>query len=122
LEACLATVLNLKLHEVPTFSKQEGDWIINVNKWLGEKGLAIIIGPNLLNFLASDCKISNLEYLIIMKDRNSKYDDYAHICLGNDDKITFDPTPEEVIKQRSGPLEAFKYGFFINTSFNNINF
>ena len=87
--ACVASILELSLDEVPNFIEQD-DWYGAAQQWLEPFNLHLVSwsSPGV-----GDAK----GYMIIQVD--SFHGDWGHVVVGLDGRIIFDPNPESAGKR-----------------------
>ncbi len=86
--ACIASILELPLNEVPNYS-QQGEWWLQWNEWLSKRGLYLV------EF--HDQKSKGKEYLkgYHIITGKSYSGDWNHSVVGMDGEIVHDPNPAQ---------------------------
>lgn len=102
--AVLASLLHLRIEEVPLFAESE-TWVSDLNHWLKQFGLAYIALSDFGDSLEKQ-GISGLWHEVVGNTRRSH--DVLHSCVGSDGQVCFDPHPDD-----SGLTGVVAYGVFL---------
>ncbi len=98
--ACVASILELPLDEVPNFIEADEFWD-DLNGWLAKRGLYIIVVP-------ADGRVPRGYHII---DGRSKSGPWNHVVVGYEGKMVHDPNPKR--RGIKGAPEA--YWVFVTT-------
>ena len=105
--ACLASLLELPIDEVPHFVRKYGNrkvgWVTYLRNWLAKRGLTvIIIGANdrnwntLPNILHIVCGFSNIKNWECYDDLiDQKLNERVHAVIAKGNKLIFDPNHKQ---------------------------
>lgn len=85
--ACVASILELPLDEVPFFMGSEGDWFDDLNDWLRDRGLYAI------RFAFSDKYTFYPAGYYIVGGVSPRNPDALHAVVALGDKVVHDPNP-----------------------------
>jgi len=93
MEACIASLLHLKIEEVPKlFSyKTDGSWIIKLNNWLNKKGLVYI--EMIVPEEQSEVFFKDKDFYYILIGQTRKNLNIHHAVIGRKGEIIHDPFP-----------------------------
>ena len=110
-EACIASILELKLEEVPDFSAYSEDqtWVKKLNKWLSKRGL-VYFEVNIDVSCTNDFFKSRNFYHILIGDTVGG-GKLKHAVVGNNGKMVYDPHPSNIgiIKEKILTMGLFVY-------------
>lgn len=104
LQACIASIMELDIEEVPHFANHEGaDWFDRMNDWFIKRGMWIL-------YIQDDYGFMPHGYSIICGTSPRQV---RHSCVALDGKLIFDPHPS-----RAGLIEVDSYYLFVNMMIN----
>jgi hypothetical protein len=95
LPACISTLFEININDVPYFGEKEESWVVEFSRWLNEKSNKYAMLCKLGNM--KDVSIFNNSMLItIINSNNPEVERHAVISVK--DRIIFDPMTGEVEK------------------------
>lgn len=99
--ACIASILELRLEEVPDFCASQGDWETNFHQWLAEKGLSSVevnLGPDQIIYPVTEGT------LCIVSGTTSRHPTRLHSVIG---RVTWNKTLK--IYNEARPFLMFEF-------------
>jgi hypothetical protein len=110
--ACLASILELSILDVPCFINKKSEWFNNVNDWL-EKNYKM----GMLSVPIPALKNSDMNYFFNMTIKKEpyniiwgfSYEETVHACVGKGKMIVHDPHP-----RKTGLKKILYHNFLIN--------
>lgn len=98
LQACVASIFNKKLEEVPNFIESKPSYIEGINNWLVENGYKLKFQKILVDE-GQELEFNDLAVSFILVTGKSPRGDHKHVIVGeqNDKKINYlhDVHPDE---------------------------
>lgn len=116
-ESCIASLLHLKLEEVPNLAAYEenGLWLNKLNEWLSKKGLVYFE----LELPITEKKLffKNYDFYYIQIGKTTRSKNILHAVIGRKGKIVHDPFPKS-----PGLIDSkkIKMGILVSNCFNKI--
>lgn len=102
LQACIASILELDIHDVPHFAAHKGsDWFDRLNDWLLKRGLWALV------ITGWDGDFIPFGYSIVC---GTSRRGIRHSCVAYDGKVEFDPHPDD-----TGLSEIDSYYLLVST-------